>query len=109
MKTKNGIIEEVRLYVEPHGCLTINIAINFDSYGCVYGGYCLGIRRDNDVYDGHPRMSEIIADLINVVEADCWDNIKGKYVRAIIEDDRVVEIGNIIKDKWFCFKNYIQE
>lgn len=109
MEIKNGIIEEVRLYIGPHGCLTIDIDINLDCWHCSYGGYCLGMRRDKNTYDGHLRMSEIISDIIDVVEADCWDDIKDKYVRVKIEDGRVVSIGNIIKDKWFCFKKYMSE
>ena len=39
---ENAQITNVSLNMENHGCLCLDLTIEWDGCGCVYGGYCFG-------------------------------------------------------------------
>ena len=41
-KLDNALITNVSLSSGDYCCLTLDITLNGDAWGCVYGGYCLG-------------------------------------------------------------------
>ena len=44
-RIENAKITNVSLNMENHGCLCLDLALEWDGCGCVYGGYVLGKER----------------------------------------------------------------
>ena len=49
-----------------------------------------------------------IMKIMDTVGVECWEDLKGKYVRCKINDwgGAVDEIGNLIKNKWFNIREF---
>ncbi len=87
----NAKIINVFVGIEDHGILTSDIQLEGDGWGQSFGGYCLsGIT-----------MSIWIKGILDVFEITDWNQLKGMVCRIKSNDEKIVEIGNIIKDKWF--------
>lgn len=107
---KNAIIESTMLGREDHGIMTFMLFVKFDScVSCGVGGYSL------DQYDPDTKTRvfkaksmEVISKILDVVGADSWEKLPGKYIR--FEDNgwgsRITKIGNIIEDKWIDFEEF---
>ena len=94
---------------QEHGCLTADLTIEGDGWGCGFGGYCLdrwyadiGEHSSTDGYGA-------IIELMKTLEVESWEDLKGKFVR--VETDgwggKIIRIGHLLKDKWFSFKEYL--
>ena len=96
---------------EDHGCLTANLFLEGDGWGCTFGGYCL----DNwysDVGKHHsPDGYGAIIELMKTLEVESWEELNGKYVRVEIEGwgGNIIKIGHLLKNKWFSWKDYFEE
>ena len=71
----NGKITFTRLG-EEHGCLSANLIIEGDGWGCGFGGYCLdhwcakaGEHSSSDGYGA-------IIELMKILEVDFWEDLK---------------------------------
>ena len=106
-KLDNALITNVSLSSGDHCCLTLDITLKGDGWGCVYGGYCLGNiypdSYDKDSYEGSAAGMEVIMRIMDIVGVSRLEDMKGKYVRVATKKwgDTVKIIGNIIKDRWF--------
>ena len=107
MEILNGKITGTKLGKE-HGCLTANLFLEGEGWGCAFGGYCLdhwfletGEHHSSDGYGA-------IIELMKTLEVESWEALKGKYARVEIEGCRgkILRIGHPMKDKWFSFKDY---
>lgn len=105
----NGKITYTKLG-EEHGCLTTNLVVEGDGWGCGFGGYCLdhwcakvGGHSSSDGYGA-------IIELMKTLEVDSWEDLKGQYVRVESEGwgGKILRIGHLMKDKWFSFKEYFE-
>ena len=103
----NGKIASTKLG-EEHGCLTADIFIEGDGWGCAFGGYCLdhwsAKAGEHSSTDGYGAIIE----LMKTLEVESWEELKGKYIRVEIESGAggIIRIGHLLKDKWFSFKDY---
>lgn len=106
----NAQITETKLG-EDHGCLTADLVVEGNNWGCRYGGYCLdhwcaniGEHYSSDGYGA-------IIELMKTLEVDSWEELKGKYVRVEIEGwgGKIVKVGHLFKDQWFSFKDYFEK
>ena len=104
MEIKNAKITDTSITMADHGCLTFWILLEGGSWGCGFGGYCIGkgylgakeFAAENG--DGLVAMMEIM----DTVGVEKWEDLKGKYVRCEIKwGDGITKIGNILKDRWF--------
>ena len=95
---------------EERGCLTADIVVEGDSWGCAFGGYCLdhwfseiGEYSSADGYGA-------IIELMKTLEVESWEELKGQYVRVESEGwgGRILKIGHLMKDKWFSFDEYFK-
>lgn len=110
----NAVIKTVSLSMADHGCLTLDLTLNGDSWGCTYGGYCLGNgylgAKD---FKGSAKGIEAIMRIMDVVGKSDLLNLKGEYVRIAVKRPRtgncVKIIGNIIKDQWFDYESFFNE
>ena len=106
----NGKIISTKLG-EEHSCLTADLLVEGDGWGCAFGGYCLdhclaetGKHHSSDGYGA-------IIELMKTLEVESWEELKGKYVRVEIErwGGKILRVGHFMKDKWFSFKDYFEQ
>lgn len=112
MEIQNGIIKNVTLTMEDHGCLTFWLTIEGNGMGFGYGGYNIGTGYlgAND-FSGSAKGLEAMMRIMDVVGVSCWEDLVGKYIRFEYENHftPITKIGNIIKDHWFDIKKFFQE
>lgn len=46
--------------------------------------------------------------LLKTLDLNKWEDLKGCYVRCEMENQMIKRIGHVIKDKWFCPKEYFE-
>lgn len=111
-KLDNALITNVSLSSADYCCLTLDVTLKGDGWGCVYGGYCLGNiypdSYDKDSYEGSAAGMEVIMRIMDIVGVSRLEDMKGKYVRVATKKwgDTVKIIGNIIKDRWFDYQSF---
>lgn len=104
----NARITHTKLGFEDHGCLTFILTLEGGGWGVAYGNYCLGHRCDKPGESKNMDGYGAIIQLLNTLEVDNWEDLKGMYVRASFEHSTIKSIGHLIKDKWFDYKEYYQ-
>lgn len=110
----NATIESTMLGREEHGIFTFFLYVNLgkDIGHCRIGEYAL------DMYDvkakrrkTSSKSMELIMKIMDVVGAETWEDLPGKYIRVNIESGwgmRIYEIGNIIEEKWINFEDFFK-
>lgn len=106
MYQTNAKIIRSFLGVEDHGIFTCMLTLEGDGWGIGYGGYSMDTwhaelnRRVGTAYG-----MEVIMQLLNALELECWEDLKGKCVRVEMDHEfgKVVRIGHLLKNKWFSF------
>lgn len=109
MEIKNGKITNVSLTMADHGVLTFYLTIEGGGVGFGYGGYVLGHGYlGSDHFDSSAKGLEAMMRIMDTVGVDCWEDLKGQYVRYEYNDwgSTVTKIGNILNDKWFDIKEF---
>lgn len=109
MAILNAKITDVSITMADHGCLTFWIMLEGDTWGCGFGGYCIG-----KGYLGSEEFSATENGLIammrimDVVGVEKWEDLKNKYCRVEVGGlgDSIKIIGNILKDKWFNISDF---
>ena len=106
-KIENVKIADTKLG-EDHGCLTANIFLEGDGWGCFFGGYCLdhwcAKAGEHHSLDGYGAIIE----LMKTLEVESWEELKDQYVRVESEGwgGNITRIGHLMKDRWFSFDEY---
>lgn len=105
---QNATIKTVSLNMENHGCLTLDIVLEGNGWGCSFGGYCLGhgyLGASDDCFKGYDKGLEAIMRIMDVVGVSDLNEMVGKNVRTAAEcqNRRIIAIGNIVEDKWFDY------
>lgn len=62
-----------------------------DSVGQGFGGYALGGTFTHYILMG----------ILNTIEVDKWENLKGTSIRVKGDSGKIESIGHYLKDKWF--------
>lgn len=108
MEIKTAKITSTKLGYEDHGILTFMIYVETDYYSVGIGGYALDRKDRKDATVYNRKTGELIAHILNTVEVENWEDLKGKYIRFkdMGHNQTIYEIGNIIKDKWFNMKEF---
>ena len=111
---ENALITNVDLSMADHGCLTLVMTLEGDSWGAVYGGYCRGhgyLGAADDFFDGSAVGMEYLIRIMDTVGVEKFQDLKGKYIRVATKGwgDPVKIIGNIIKDKWFDAETFFAD
>ena len=109
----NAKITFVSLGYEDHGILTFGLGLDISSGGfCCWGGYAL------DEYDKEKKRRiptaegfECLTEIMKTVGVEKWEDLKDKYIRVV---DRglgrnIIEIGNLMEDKWFNIEKFFKE
>lgn len=108
---ENAQITNASLNMENHGCLCLDLTLEWKGCGCVYGGYVLGkgyVGADDDFFSGSEKGCEAIMRIMDTVGESELLNMKWKYIRVAHKGwgSSVKIIGNIIKDKWFDYGTF---
>lgn len=111
---ENATIENVSLNMENYGCLTLDITLKGNGWGCVFGGYCLGkgyLGANDDCFKGYDKGLEAIMRIMDVVGVSDLNKMVGKNVRVASEGwgSKVTAIGNILEDKWFDYELFFEK
>lgn len=111
----NAKIDDIEIMIEDHGILTAMIYItSSEGWSCGIGGYAFDYtarKEDSEYRKGCPYMAGVIRGIMEVVGVRNWSDLKGKYIRIDDKDQKgpISIIGNIIEDKWFDIRTYIEE
>ena len=93
----NAILGRAWIGIEDHGCLTCVLQLNGDGSTQGFGGRRLDGSGDN--YAG-PKIRA----LLDALEVDSWDRVKGQAVRVRRDaGGMITAIGHIVKDRWFSW------
>lgn len=109
---ENAQITNVSLNMENYGCLCLDLTIEWDGCGCVYGGYCLGKGYVGaDCFNGSEKGLEAIMRIMDTVGQSDLFKLKGQYIRIAHDGfgSSIKIIGNITKDKWFDYETFFEE
>lgn len=112
MEIRNAKITSTMLGREDHGIMTFMIFIEFGGCACGIGGYALDYYdRDTQKRVFHIKDMEAISKILDVVGADKWEDLPGKYIR--VKDNgwgsTIDEIGNLMEDKWFNLREFFKD
>lgn len=104
----NAKIIDTKITMEDHGCLTFWLILEGSGWGVGFGGYCIGHGYlDADEFKATSGDGlEAIMMIMDVVGVERWENLKGKLIRAELEDHRCHCIGNIMENKWFDIEKF---
>lgn len=108
---KNAQITGVSLNMKNHGCLTLDLTLKGDGWGCVYGGRVLGNGYVGaKEFTGSEQGMVAIMRIMDTVGVDDLFALKGEYVRVPTKGigAKVDIIGNIINDKWFDYGSFFE-
>lgn len=110
MEIENAKITNTRISMADHGCLTFDLILEGDGWGCAFGGYCIG--------RGYLGAKEFTAEsgnglvammkIMDVVGVEKWEDLKDRYIRCKTNrwGGTIDEIGNLIEDKWFNIREF---
>lgn len=96
---------------EEHGCLTAELFLEGDHWGCSFGGYCLDHWFSNvGEYTSSDGYGAII-ELMKTLDVESWESLKGLHVRAEFDGwgSPVIRIGHFMKDQWFSYDEYFKK
>lgn len=108
----NAKITRVSLNMTEHYSFVLNLTLEGDGWGVVYGGYKLGSGAlDADTFEGSAKGMEAIMRIMDTVGVSDLRDMEEKYVRVEHTgwNGGVERIGNIIKDKWFSYKEFFRK
>lgn len=104
---QNALITRVDLTTLDHSCLTLEMTLEGQGFGVIYGGISLGRGYVGaKEFEGSAKGNEYIMRVMDTVGSDSFIGLEGKYVRVAIKDGKLAGaickiIGHIIEDKWF--------
>lgn len=108
----NAKITSVSLSMADHGILTYDIGLDFGGSGCMFGGRCIGKGYlGAKSFEGYDKGLEAMMRVMDTVGVEKWEDLNGKYVRAVTKGwgGSVQKIGHILKDKWFDQEEFFKE
>lgn len=112
METVNAKIANTMLGFEDHGIMTFFLYLEWPGAGQGLGGFAIDIgSRESGERRGFGAGISAIRKILEVVGVQKWEDLKGKLVRAKVDgwgSSRVPIIGNILEDKWFDLKDFME-
>lgn len=109
---ENAKITSIDLSMEDHGVLTLNMTLNGNGWGCVYGSYVLGKGYlGAKKFEGSVKGIEYIMRIMDTVGVSRFQDLKNRYIRVATKGwgSIIKIIGNVIEDKWFDTEEFYRE
>lgn len=50
--------------------------------------------------DAHNSLESVLTELFHVTDTTDFDELTGTYIRVLKDQDKIVSIGNIMKNRW---------
>ena len=107
----NAKITETKLgCLHDRGIMTFWIMLEFGSGGQGFGGYTL----DSYCKTAQKRLQtaltgEVVHGILEALELDSWEDLKGKYVRIAGFGQKILGIGHIVKDQFFMVDEVMEK
>jgi len=99
---KNAIIASVTIDTGDRDLLTAWLHLDYGGSGQGFGGCALYLPKS---YKHHTEKGDFAGHFIyrsmQIAGVESWEKVKGKTIRAKIENGLIVAIGHIVKDDWF--------
>ena len=111
-KIINMAVRNANISMKECGAAELLMTIEGSGYGCIYGGYVIGHGYlGSKDFSGSDMGMESILRIMDVVGAETFNDIKGKYIRAAFKGlgSSVKIIGNILEDKWFDIESFFED
>lgn len=99
MEIKNARIESTMLGFEDHGIMTFSLGLDYGDSVQSAGGYSIKCLRG----------IECIAEVLNIIGVNTWEELKGKTLRVKCEYDKVYAVGHFLQEKWLDFGNFFNK
>lgn len=109
---ENGKITSVDLSMADHGCIVLEMTVEGNGCGFVFGGYVLGHGYlGAEQFDSTDHALVYIMRIMDTVGVDRLNGLKGKYIRFATKGWGYAPkiIGNIISDKWFDTESFFED
>ena len=109
---ENAKITHVDLSMADHGVLCLELTLEGDHWGCVFGGHVIGKGYlGAEEFEGSPMGIEYLMRIMDVVGVSRFNEMNGKYVRVATDGwgSTVRIIGNVIEDNWFDSEWFFME
>lgn len=91
---RNAIIKKAYITNEDYGILTAWLDLDYGGAGQGFGGFAL-YTKEKDC------TGFFITRCMEIAGVNDWEDMRGKPIRVLIEDDLISAIGHFIEDKWF--------
>jgi len=102
---KNAQITGTDLGNVANGMFTLWLHLDYSGSGQGFGGYGMDdYNKDTKRREGSAYGMEFIKAILSAVGVEKWEDLKGKYIRVVVDDDinhKILGIGHITEDKWF--------
>ena len=112
MEIVNAKIISTTFGIEDHGIMTFFLHLEWSGCGQGLGGYALDkSQRGSDERIGFAPGFVAIRKILETVGVETWEDLKGQLVRLKIDSlgsSRRPIIGNILEDKWFDLKEFVE-
>ena len=105
LEVKNAIIESVSIDIERGGMLIAWLHLDYGGSCQGFGGQVLYLDRTFSHHnEGGPYCGHFIFRAMKIAGVESWNKLPGKTIRVKVKDDwgKIVAIGHIVKDDWFC-------
>jgi hypothetical protein len=101
----NAKISSTTLGYEDRGILTCYLGLDYVSGSQLFGGYVLDTPIKVDGVFSHREGTAygmiFIQKILETLEVDSWEKLKGIVLRVKCDHNKVYAIGHFMKDKWF--------
>ena len=108
VKTKLGLESEIGVY-------SWGITLETPEFHAMYGGYRIDCRdeKTGGIQGDRLGLTSIIK-LLEALEIDTWEELKGAYVRVQLETDylhgcKLIAVGHLMKNKWFNISEFYEK
>jgi hypothetical protein len=98
----NAIIDSANLSTADYDTLVGWVHLDYGGMSQGFGGLALYLPRSFKHHKIDSGAGHWIYRVMEIAGVTDWSKLKGKTVRARIENGLVAAIGHIVKDDWFC-------
>lgn len=113
IETKNAKIKSTMLGIEDHGIMSFYLYLDYGGSTQGAGGYALDtpIKQGNTFLRrvGTAEGLSLIMAILNLVGVGKWEDLPGKFIRVKADMGKVYAIGNVLKDEWLDFEQFIKD
>jgi len=105
----NAKLENISIFIEDHNILTMFFDFKWDGCGQGYGGYELDYYSEKHMKRvGTPVLTDCLLELFKVFNVRSFKDLCNvQYMRIKRSDRMIVAIGHITENRWFSFKEFI--